>query len=213
MSASASALTRWAAPLSLIAAGAGMSAFVASCGAGPFSTELLAGLPLIALLTLVVVRTAAGPAGRMGDLVVTLLVAFIVGLHVLLLAVKLGLTDRFDVGVPVATAALFVALGPAIATLERGSPMGLRTPATLASAALWTRTHRRLGLAFGAAGVAGGAALVLAEPWIAVTVMGGLPVVAMAALAGAASREHRASAARHSEERAQGSVDDRSQLR
>ncbi len=208
-----SPLTRWGTPLFLIAVGGGMSAFVAARGGVQTSSELLAGLPAIALLTLVIVRAAAGVAGRVGDLLVTLLIAFIIGLHVLLLAVRMGLTDRFDLAVPITTAVLFVALAPAVATLEVGSPMGLRIRATLASEATWRRTHRRLGWAFGAAGVLGGGAVALAAPVVAVGVMGGIPVLAMIVLAIAAGREEAGQPARPMEERAQGSVDDRSQLR
>jgi uncharacterized membrane protein len=188
-------------PLAVIGAGATFSALAASRSPAPLSVEQLAGLPALAVLMLVVVRAAAGPSGRTGDLVVTLLAAFLVALHALLLASSLGVVEGERLGVPFAAAGLFVALAPVIATLEPSSPMGLRTRATLGSAAVWRRAHRRLGGAFAAAGILGAAAAWLGGEVSAVAVMGGIPALAMLAAGAAAQREHRADAPRPTVER------------
>ncbi len=204
MSAPSTALTRWAAPVTLIVAGGALSVLAAARAGAPPSQELMVGLPLLALLVLLVVRAAAGPSGRVGDLVVVLLVAFLVGLHVLLLGAHLGLTDRPEALVPLCTALLFVLLGPVVAGLEHGSAMGLRTEATLSGKATWRRAHRALGLAFAATGVAGVVPVLWGAPTLAVVTLGTLPVLAMLGVSLRAAREERGPPSRPSSERDQG---------
>jgi uncharacterized membrane protein len=190
--------------MSLIVAGGALSVLAAARATTPPSHELMVGLPLLALLVVLVVRAAAGPTGRVGDLVVVLLVAFLVGLHVLLLAAHLRLTDRPEALVPLGTALLFVLLGPVVAGLEHGSAMGLRTRATLAGEVTWRRAHRTLGLAFSAAGVAGVGPVLWGAPTLAVVTLGALPVLAMVGVSVRAAREERGPPSRPSSERDQG---------
>jgi len=195
-------LTRWGAPMVLIGIGIAFSVAVSLQGdrTGVHPTPgVLSGLPVIALVVLLLVRATSGASGRTSDLVVTLLTAFLIGLHVLFLAVGVGLADRFDVAVPLLTAILFLALAPTIAGLEPRSPMGLRVPATMAHEDVWRRVHRRLGVAFAVAGVLG-ALSALTQPQVAVFVTGGLPIIAMIVLALTASREQPAAPARPSDQ-------------
>lgn len=204
MSPPSTVLTRWAAPLALVGAGGGLSALAATRSAGGASSELLVGLPMLALLVVLVVRAAAGPGGRVGDLVVVLLVAFLIGLHGLLLGAHLGLTDRPEAWVPLGTALLFVMLGPVVAGLEPGSAMGLRTKATLAGAEPWRRAHRGLGVVFALAGVLGAVPSLWGAPAFAIVILGVLPVVGMVAVSVRAGREQGAAPARPISERDQG---------
>lgn len=190
--------------MALIVAGGALSALVSARASTAPAHELLVGLPILALLVLLVVRAAAGASGRVGDLVVVLLVAFLVGLHVLLLGAHLGITQRPEALVPLGTALLFVLLGPVVAGLECGSPMGLRTRATLASEVTWRRAHRSLGVAFAVAGVAGVVPLLWDAPTLSVVALGALPALAMLGVSSRASREERLRPSRPKSERDQG---------
>jgi uncharacterized membrane protein len=63
---------------------------------------------------------------------------------------------------------LFAVMGNVMGKVQRNFWMGVRTPWTLASEAVWTRTHRLAAWLWVAAGLAGGAAVLVGVPfWIA----------------------------------------------
>lgn len=178
-------MTSWGAPLALIALGGFLSIWVrlnpARFGAQP-KDSILTGLPLLALLVFAFVRAAVASSGRVSDLLLTWLIAFLMALHTVLLAVSIGLISDLGVWVPIATGILFVGLGPTMAMLEPGSMMGLRVKATLGDPAIWRRTHRFLGAGFAGFGVLGaGLALVDPKPAIAVMAVGPLSWMFLAA--------------------------------
>ena len=149
----------------------------------PRDVALLA-LPIVSLATLAGVRMIAGRTERAGDLILTWLMAFLVGMHAVLLALGVGVLDDTRLAVPVGTGLLFLTLGPALAQLEHGSPLGIRVAGTLGSPEAWKQAHRRLGRRLAMAGLAAigiaplstigaMAALVLGAPLaLAVTIVG-----------------------------------------
>lgn len=139
---------------------------------------VLVALPLVALCTVAGVRLIAGPTGRGGDLVLTWLMAFLAGMHGVLLAVGVGILDDVLVAVPAITGLLFCTLGLVVAQLEPGSAMGIRVRSTLDDDQIWRRTHRRLGKLLA---IAGGLGL-LAAPFSPVVAMAAIVIGAPAAL-------------------------------
>lgn len=185
-------VTRWAAPLLVVALGAGLSLWIELTlprwtFAAATRMPALAGLPVIAVLVLVGVRLVSGRTGRTGDLVLVWLMLFLMGMHVLLLALGVGLLSSLEIAVPMATGLLFVGLGPTLASLEPGSALGIRTQATLGSAVIWRRAHKELGIAFSLAGVAAMAAAAVSRVAAMGLLFGG-PAVALVVTAVRAKR-------------------------
>ncbi|NLM38295.1 MAG: SdpI family protein [Firmicutes bacterium] len=81
-------------------------------------------------------------------------VLFMLGLHLVTLAFNLGY--RIDVGIFVSLGVglLFALLGRGMPQIEPNYFVGIRTPWTLASARVWTKTHRLGGQLFFWSGVA-----------------------------------------------------------
>jgi uncharacterized membrane protein len=158
-------LTRWGLPLAQLWAAVLLSAYVHTellGGSPPLTAGLLAtlvGTPAAGLGILLALRATAARAGgatrRSDDLVVSWVMTFLFALHAALLAVAVGLLSALTPAVVVAASGLFIGLGPLLAALEPGSPMGLRTRATLASPAVWGATHRLAGRALSLAGALG----------------------------------------------------------
>jgi uncharacterized membrane protein len=88
---------------------------------------------------------------RFGDtywLMVNGLLLFLGALHVALLAYALGLPLRIDRVVAVAFGLLLVVIGSYLARVEPNWFVGIRTPWTLSSEAVWRGTHRLGGRIF-----------------------------------------------------------------
>ncbi|MFB6104838.1 MAG: SdpI family protein [Halobacteriaceae archaeon] len=75
------------------------------------------------------------------DWFVILFALFMTALQIGIVAYNLGYTFDFTVFVLVAVAALFYYLGILLANAERNWFVGIRTPWTLSSDAVWARTH------------------------------------------------------------------------
>ncbi|MCA9556194.1 MAG: SdpI family protein [Myxococcales bacterium] len=155
--------TRWGLPAVVIWAGLMLSAWVhterlpqhTTASAGKLAAVFL-GVPALQILALVGLRKVLARAGRtsaMADLLVLWLVVFLFGLHAAILAVAVGMLESLGRGVPVAISLLLLGFGPALAFMEPGSPLGIRTRATLASPAAWRATHRFAAVVFGLAGL------------------------------------------------------------
>ncbi len=162
MSAASSPLTRWGWPGSIIWAGLMLSAWVHTeklppkLSIGTVKIVLLfVGVPALQVLSLWLLRKILTKRGdsRGADLMVLWLMTFLFGLHATLLGTAVGLITSVGRGVPVAVALLMLGIAPALAYLEPNSPMGIRTPATLASPSAWRRTHRFAAIAFVVAGL------------------------------------------------------------
>ncbi len=116
-----------------------------------------------------------GPFARIYVLLMLVVqaIVLIIGLTVLLAGA--GYAVRVPFVVMLAVGALFMVLGNYMGKLRRNFFMGIRTPWTLASDAVWERTHRMGGWAF----VLGGAVLIVG------TLAGGMlwPLIALVAIA------------------------------
>ena len=175
-------LTRWAMPLLLIVSAVLLSAFVffvklpASAQVMTFrAAAAFLGAPITALVVLGALRFATRGApqpDRGGDLVVIWIVTFLFGLHAAILGAIVGMVPSLRAVVPAAVAFLLVGLGPAIATLSLGSPLGIRTPETLRDERLWLRTHRVTGGLIVVAGILGLVGVGIGGPWALVAGVG-----------------------------------------
>jgi hypothetical protein len=198
--------TRWGLPAVVIWAGLMLSAWVHTeklprghgSSDGKVALIFLAA-PLLQAVALVGLRRALrsrGGGSGTTDLLILWLVTFLFGLHAAVLAVAIGMLDSLARAIPVAVALLLVGFGPPLALLEPGSPMGIRTRATLGSPAAWRSTHRFAAVAFALAGLGalGGLALEGTAALYA-ALAPGLLALALAILRGALARgaadEHR----------------------
>ena len=112
-------------------------------------------VPALQILALVGLRrllARRGPSGST-DLLVLWLVTFLFGLHAAVLAVAVGMLTSLADAVPVAVGLLLLGFGPVLALMEPGSPLGIRTRATLASPTAWRSTPRFAGAVFVVAGL------------------------------------------------------------
>jgi uncharacterized membrane protein len=87
------------------------------------------------------------------DTVVAAIVAFLGGLHVIALGYALGWDIRMNTVVLAGIGVLFVLLGNLMPRMRSNFILGIRTPWTLSSEDVWTRSHRVGGYAMVAAGV------------------------------------------------------------
>ncbi|HEU4887869.1 MAG TPA: SdpI family protein [Thermoanaerobaculia bacterium] len=81
-------------------------------------------------------------------------VAFLLGIHLVILLSATGTAINMTVIVPMLVGALFVVLGNYMSKMRRNFFIGIRTPWTLADEDVWYRTHRLGGRVFVAAGLA-----------------------------------------------------------
>lgn len=154
--------TRWGLPVAVVWGSAMLSAWVHTSKLPPGTPDLgwrgaaffLTG-PVVQVLALIGLRRALtrGTPSRNADLVVLWLMAFLFGIHAAVLAVGIGLLTSLAAAVPLAVAFLFLGFGPALALLEPGSALGIRTRATLADPVAWRKTHRFAAFAFVLAGL------------------------------------------------------------
>lgn len=98
------------------------------------------------------------------DTVVVTLLAFIGGIHVLALGNALGWRVDITTYVLVGVGALFVILGNLLPRARSNFIFGIRTPWTLSSDSVWTRSHRVGGYAMVIAGLLTIASAFIARP-------------------------------------------------
>lgn len=113
-------------------------------------------------------------ARRPWDIVVLIVTGFLVALMTLAFHEAAGGEFGMDRGLPFLLGALFMLLGNYLAKFPKNFFVGIRTPWTLASDAVWYRTHRLGGWSFMVAGVlllVAGAAGMGLEPWLFATVL------------------------------------------
>lgn len=104
------------------------------------------------------------------------LVAYLVGLHALVLLAASGRPVDVALAMRVAASLLFVVLGNILGQVRHNYFVGIRTPWTLASETVWIKTHRAAARAWvtaGLAGLAGAAAGPVAGFAILATALGG----------------------------------------
>jgi uncharacterized membrane protein len=124
---------------------------------GPFT------LPLILLAQAVVFeilpkisprRYALESSARAYAAVSTATCVFLALIHVLILSIALGATLSVTRVVPAAVGLLFVIIGNYSGKTSKNFFLGIRTPWTLASDEVWSRTHRLAGKCWVIAGIA-----------------------------------------------------------
>lgn len=124
-------------------------------------------------------RFAITPFGRVYVFVMLVIQAFVLVIGVTVLLAGAGYAVPVPLVVMLAVGVLFMVLGNYMGKLRKNFFVGIRTPWTLASDAVWERTHRLGGWAFMLAGlvlIAG--ALVGAATWAvmaAVVIAAGIP--------------------------------------
>ncbi len=130
-------------------------------------------LSLVLLLLLRAIANRTARQSRTGDLVITWVMAFMFGVHALVLAIGIGMIGSLGPGLCGVLALLMFGLGIVLRNVEPGSPMGIRTAATLASEAQWARVHQRAFHLFWIAGVLGLFGIFVSGP--AQILLSGLP--------------------------------------
>ncbi len=98
---------------------------------------------------------------RTYDLVVAAFLTMLLGVHVAVIGAGLGWPVSVSAVITTLIGALFVVLGNALPRSQPNWFFGIRTPWTLASDRVWTRTHRLGGVTFVAAGV-----IILGTIWL-----------------------------------------------
>lgn len=173
------AATRWFLPLIVIWSGLLLSAWVYTNKIPEEIREdntkrllvTLLTVPAASTLVLLVLRLIGRNkriGSRTGDMLVVWIMAFLFVVHASVLAVAIGMIESLDRTVPAACGVLLFGMGPVLFGLDHGSPMGIRTAATLASEAVWQKTHRFAAKLFGAAGVLAFAGLLVKGPLVVV---------------------------------------------
>jgi uncharacterized membrane protein len=156
-------LTRWVLPLSIGWAELLLAAFVFSRlpphpgASGERMAATFLGVPMLTFAAFGVFRIAAKrnphETGRSEDLAILWILAFLFGVHALVLAMAIGMLRSLQSAMPIAICVLLMGLGPVMAQLEPNSAMGIRTKLTLSSGSAWTKVHRVTGALFATAGV------------------------------------------------------------
>ncbi len=82
-----------------------------------------------------------------------IVVGFLVFMHVLVVAASMGVAVPMDTAIRAALPLLFAGIGTRLASLKHNWFFGIRTPWTLASEEVWTRTHRLGGTLWTAGGL------------------------------------------------------------
>lgn len=185
--------TRWGLPLALIGSALLLSAYVyfvklpePARALTERTAATFGGAPAVALVLLLVLRVAArlvGGTDRGTDLVIVWVLTFLFSVHAAVLAATIGMISSLKVVVPYVVGLLLLGLGPTIAALGPASPLGIRTPSTLADPGLWRRTHRLAGWLLALAGIAGLVGAQIGGPWALVAGVGPAVIALIVALA------------------------------
>ena len=88
------------------------------------------------------------------NLVVVGILAVFLALHVVILQAATGASIRIQTVVPALVGVLLIFIGNYMSKLRKNFFIGVRTPWTLASDEVWSRTHRLAGWAFALGGIA-----------------------------------------------------------
>jgi uncharacterized membrane protein len=113
------------------------------------------------------------------DLVVNAILTLVAGIHVMVLGVALGWPVPVARIVPVGVGALLLVLGNVLPRARPNWWFGVRTPWTLSSDTVWTRTHRMAGYLLTAAGVMCASAAVLPPRWTVALLAGSVGVASL----------------------------------
>ena len=113
------------------------------------------------------------------DLMVVALVTFMAGLHVVLLGTSLGWAVNVTMVVLIAVGVLFLLIGNMLPRARSNFIFGIRTPWTLSSDAVWTRSHRLGGYVMVAAGLFTIASAFMPQPWGFVIMFSSLALAAI----------------------------------
>jgi len=99
------------------------------------------------------------------DTVVTGTIALLTGIHVLALGDALGWQVDMARAVMISIGVLFILVGNLLPVVRSNFIFGIRTPWTLSSETVWTRSHRVGGYAMVGAGVITIVGALVARPW------------------------------------------------
>jgi uncharacterized membrane protein len=132
------------------------------------------GLAIVAIMLVLPVISPRGfrldAARRVYDIVVFVLVAFLAVVQVYSYRAALEGGGDLVKAVPALVGLLFIVLGNYLGKFPKNFFVGIRTPWTLASDAVWNRTHRLAGWLFTAAGLAIVAGVSIGSPpWLMIS--------------------------------------------
>lgn len=188
---------RWGVPAGILWSSLLLSAWVYTRRFAQLPVEVqtlalvLLGAPAAGLVLLVVVQATAqraaqkGEPGETTDLVLIWAEACLFVLHAAVLAVVLGVLSGLVRPVAASAALFFLGLAPLFWSIEHASPVGIRTPRTMAHPGAWAAAHRVLAVGLGLAGlVAIGAAVFASIPWILAAVTAAALSLILGAVAG-----------------------------
>ena len=135
-------------------------------GAFLLPTVALAVWLLLSLLPRIDPRRESYPKFRASyDLVVLATVALLVAIHLIVLAIALGYPAPITRLIPIGLGLMLITIGNVLPRTRPNWWMGVRTPWTLSSDRVWTRTHRLGGFLLVGAGVATLLGAFLPAPW------------------------------------------------
>ena len=150
------------------------------------------GLPTVALFSLLLLHFLPRIDPKRGnyakfegtyDLAVTLIVGFLVLVHVLVLGTALGWPIDITRVVPPAIGALFLMLGNVLPRARQNWWFGVRTPWTLSDERVWMRTHRVSGRLLVIAGVLTVATVALPTSWAMPVLLASITAAALGSVA------------------------------
>ena len=111
--------------------------------------------------------------------VITLTLVAMLALHLAVLGSALGYPVPIDTIVPLVVGVLLLGMGNVLPRAKPNWWFGVRTPWTLTSERVWTRTHRVAGYSLSLAGLVLIAAAFVTAPWARMLMLGGIAVAAV----------------------------------
>ena len=99
------------------------------------------------------------------DIIVLLTLLFMAGVHAVVLASALGATIDMNRVILLGVGVFFVVLGNLLPRARSNFFLGIRTPWTLSSDDVWTRSHRLAGYLFVSAGLVSMMSALIPQPW------------------------------------------------
>ena len=117
------------------------------------------------------------------DLVVDTVVTLLVAIHLGVIGAALGWPVRIERMMPLVMGVMFLVLGPVLPRARSNWWFGIRTPWTLTSDTVWTRTHRVGGYLMSAAGVVTVLSALLPPRWSFGVMMAAIGIASLGSVA------------------------------
>jgi len=119
----------------------------------PLITLILTGL-LIAVAPITTEESGSSSMRRVYPTIVAAIAAFLLYMTIMVVSVGMGVVLSVSSYISIGLGILFIIIGNNLGKITRNRVVGIRTPWTLASDEVWSRTHRLGGWLFVLAGIA-----------------------------------------------------------